>query len=176
MPKFWEKFLEKLLDTIPGVSQIKSIVHLMSGDNKKAEKTQKNFTDKCIGVSQLKSLYQVATGDFKGALKTQEKFFKNVDFLTDYIPLTGLLKTLVTLMVGNKDKAFKNWKRSGVIPNALSSILGTPYCDPKESEENYFYYLGGLKDDLDTSSDEDDKSDSSSNDDDKSDSSSDEDD
>ena len=51
------------VDSVPVVSQTKSLVQAISGDTEGARKTQENFSRQCPVVSQTRSLVEVSMGD-----------------------------------------------------------------------------------------------------------------
>jgi hypothetical protein len=61
------------MNWIPGVSQLKSVVQLVSGDIHGAKKTQQDFIQQCPIVSQVTSIVQLVSEDVSGALETQKK-------------------------------------------------------------------------------------------------------
>eukprot|EP00466_Bigelowiella_natans_P015249 jgi/Bigna1/67036/fgenesh1_pg.2_\ len=63
-----------IINTIPVISQLKSLAQAFVGDTKGARLTQKSFLDHGILVSQMKSAVQAISGDREGAKLTQEKF------------------------------------------------------------------------------------------------------
>ena len=79
-------------DWIPGVSQLKSAVQLVTGDVDGAKRTAQNFAQECPGVSQLVSVVQVLAGDTEGASRTQEKCANTMSNVTDGIPVVGHIK------------------------------------------------------------------------------------
>ena len=67
------------VDSIPVVSQVKSLGQVIGGDATGARRTQENFADNCPLVPQTKSFVQVCAGDVDGARKTQEAFVKDLE-------------------------------------------------------------------------------------------------
>ena len=64
-------------DSMPIVSQTKSLVQVMTGDAEGARRTQENFSRQCVGISQARSLVE-STYDREAALETQEQFLEGV--------------------------------------------------------------------------------------------------
>ena len=84
-----------MTDAIPIISQIKSILQLLFGQNECALETQINFMDATPLISQLKSLYQVfVSNDLIKAIETQKKFLIITNATIDSIPLIGHIKGL----------------------------------------------------------------------------------
>lgn len=67
------------VDSVPVISQTKSLIQVIGGDEDGARKTQENFLDNCPVVSQGKSFVQLCAGDEEGARETQIKFLKDVE-------------------------------------------------------------------------------------------------
>ena len=63
-----------MTDTVPIISQIKSILQLLFGQKSRALETQINFVDATPLLSQLKSLYELFNNDLVKAIKTQKNF------------------------------------------------------------------------------------------------------
>ena len=80
------------IDWIPGVSQIKSTVQLLTGDVDGAARTTRNFLRECPVVSQVTSVAQVIVGDVDGAIETQRQCFSTVNNVTNSIPVMGHAK------------------------------------------------------------------------------------
>lgn len=91
-------------DSIPVLSQIKSIVQVISGDAKAAKKTQENFRDTAPVVSQITSVVHAANGDHEAARNVQEKFAKGVESFVDGAPVIGHIKGGVHYALGDKDR------------------------------------------------------------------------
>ena len=64
-------------DSIPVVSQTKSLVQAMGGDTEGARRMQENFSRQCPGVSQARSAVELSTGNANAAIETQKEFWKN---------------------------------------------------------------------------------------------------
>ena len=83
------------VDSVPVVSQAKSLVQVIGGDAEGALRTQDNFSRQCVGVSQVRSLVEVSMGDLDAARKTQEEFCKGVDDRLNATPGVGHVKGLI---------------------------------------------------------------------------------
>lgn len=68
---FWSHFIK--MDWIPGISQVKSLVQIIAGDRKGAERTQQNFLETCPVVSQGTSAVYAMKGDKKKANEVGRK-------------------------------------------------------------------------------------------------------
>ncbi|OQV23298.1 putative Chitinase A1 [Hypsibius exemplaris] len=114
-------------DSIPGVSQIKSLVQVVSGDSEGAKKTQENFLNTAPVVSQVKSAVQAATGDTEGAAETQKKFAGNLEEAVQGVPVLGHIDGAIHYAVGDKaggEAAMKSASRSVAVIGG--AIVGGP--------------------------------------------------
>ena len=66
------------IDSMPVVSQTKSLVQIIGGDTDGAEKTQEIFSKQGHGVSQLNSLGGAIAEDSEGAKEIQKEFDKDL--------------------------------------------------------------------------------------------------
>ena len=95
------------VNTIPVVSQAKSLVQVVTGDPDGAAETQEKFFHECIGVSQVgahfqsfkytclfsvTSLVYLATGDTEKAGETQVRCGKQLSNFADGVPVVGHVK------------------------------------------------------------------------------------
>ena len=98
------------LDAIPGVSQAKSFVQWVSGDEKGATRTQENFSKWCPVVSQARSAVE-ATYDTDQARRTQESFRDNfLEPAADGTPGVGHVKGAVHYALGDRKKGDESMK------------------------------------------------------------------
>lgn len=67
-----------MIDWIPGLSQVKSLLQTFAGDREGAIRTQQNFSRQCPGISQLRSTVQLIAGNPEAAVETQIAFVRNV--------------------------------------------------------------------------------------------------
>lgn len=67
----------EFLNSIPFVSQVKSLIEVASGDDQAAKHTQEEFLDGAPVVSQIHSLVQAIQGDNEGAKRSQMKFLNS---------------------------------------------------------------------------------------------------
>ena len=77
-------------DSIPVISQTKSLVQYICKDKVGARETQINFSKGCPIVSQIRSLIEYKKGDEKAALDTQLVFIDGINKFTDSIPVIGI--------------------------------------------------------------------------------------
>lgn len=77
-------------DSLPIISQCKSAIQAVEGDNAGAQKTQENFSKRCPVVSQVTSVVQVAQGNNAAAAETQVEFLKSECHNTDAVLGTHL--------------------------------------------------------------------------------------
>lgn len=80
------------MDWCPGVSQLKSIVQVISGDTDGALRTQDAFSRTCPGVSQIRSTIEFLAGDAAAAKKTQLDQLRFLNALADSLPVVGHIK------------------------------------------------------------------------------------
>ena len=116
-------------DSIPVVSQTKSLVQVTFGDAEGARRTQENFSRQCPVVSQVRSTVEAVTGDLKGARETQIQFIKGVGDFADSLP--GVGHVTIHYVVGDKkggDRAMKAASRTtGVVAGgAVGFVVGGP--------------------------------------------------
>uniref|UniRef100_A0A146LPE1 Putative chitinase 2 n=1 Tax=Lygus hesperus TaxID=30085 RepID=A0A146LPE1_LYGHE len=115
------------IDSIPGVSQLKSLVQVISGDAEGAKKTQENFVNTAPVVSQIKSGVQAAQGDKEGAKKTQEQFAHNLEEVVDSTPIIGHIKGGIHIATGDKEKGEEIIKgASSTTGSVIGGLLGGP--------------------------------------------------
>ena len=92
------------LDTIYGVSQVKSLLQWIFGDSEGAKCTQENFSKGAPIVSQIRSAVEAGRGDHQAARETQMFFLKNMESQIDGIPLIGHVKGGVHLLLGDTER------------------------------------------------------------------------
>ena len=91
------------VDTLPVVSQTKSLVQVIGGDADGARRTQENFSRQCPVVSQTRSLVEVSMGDSDAALKTQQQFGQGMGDLADAVPGVGHIKGAIHYACGDTE-------------------------------------------------------------------------
>ena len=117
------------VDTLPVISQTKSLVQAVSGDTDGALRTQENFSRQCPVVSQTRSLVEVSMGDADAALKTQQQFGEGMSDLADAIPGVGHIKGGIHYACGDReggDKAMMHATRGlaySVVPGLATFDL-----------------------------------------------------
>ena len=122
------------VDSIPVVSQIKSLVQVASGDEEGARNTQNNFlfNNKAPVFSQVSSAIHAIKGDHDKARQVQEEFAKEMlheaSVLADSIPLVGHVKGAIHYATGDTaggDAAMKSASRNlGVIAGGTAGFIG----------------------------------------------------
>ena len=88
-------------NSVPGLSQIKSLCQAMEGDMEGARQTQMDFIRRCPVVSQLNSLGMAMVGDNDEALKIQHEFAEH----NRGIPVLGHAIAAGYAACGQMDKA-----------------------------------------------------------------------
>lgn len=81
------------LNWIPGVSQVKSLCQLVTGDVEGARQTQEDFFRECPGISQSVALGQAIAGDTEGAEETFRRGIGTVSNVANGIPIVGHVKS-----------------------------------------------------------------------------------
>ncbi|XP_033107187.1 uncharacterized protein LOC117109062 [Anneissia japonica] len=118
-------------DSIPIVSQVKSLVQVISGDAEGAKRTQENFLHTAPVLSQITSVIQAIEGDTDGAKKTQQEFVESLGHFADGIPVVGHIKGVIEYATGHKaagDASMKAASRTiGVLAGgAAGFFVGGP--------------------------------------------------
>ncbi|XP_071178047.1 uncharacterized protein [Mytilus edulis] len=119
------------IDSIPVISQVKSLFQVMSGDVDGARHTAEKFAETGIIASQMTSLIHVMNGDEEAARETQKKFGKSMESLADSVPVVGHIKGSIHHIVGQKEKGNSVFKSASgsflTIPAAVAgTIVGGP--------------------------------------------------
>ncbi|KAF6198576.1 hypothetical protein GE061_008324 [Apolygus lucorum] len=125
-------------DSLPLISQLKSLVQVISGDADGAKRTQENFVNTAAVVSQVKSLVHAIEGDNEAARKTQEAYADNLEELANSLPVVGHIKGVVHVAVGEKEKGEEIIKEAssttgamigGTVAGPAGAILGRVATD-----------------------------------------------
>uniref|UniRef100_A0A914ZD12 Uncharacterized protein n=1 Tax=Panagrolaimus superbus TaxID=310955 RepID=A0A914ZD12_9BILA len=116
---------------IPGISQLKSAVQLVTGDVEGAAQTQKEFFQRCPVVSQVTSTVQFVAGDTKGAVETQKACLRTVSDVADGIPVVGHVKGIAHYVCNDEeggDRAMKAATRTTAVTAAGAGgfLIGGP--------------------------------------------------
>lgn len=74
-----------MVDWMPLVSQLKSFVQLMHGDEAGARQTQETFSRQMPIVSQVRSIVEAASGNNDAARQSQLDFVQNLGNVMDVI-------------------------------------------------------------------------------------------
>lgn len=93
------------VNSIPVISQVKSLVLLVSNQSDEARKVQEDFSKGCPIVSQVRSAVEAISGNSEAAKETQETFAKGAVDLAGGLPVVGQVLAAVELGLGNKEKA-----------------------------------------------------------------------
>lgn len=119
------------IDSLPVISQVKSLVQVMSGDVDGARHTAENFAETGIIASQMTSLIHVMNGDEEAARETQQKFGKNMESFADSMPVVGHIKGSIHHIVGQKEKGNSAFKSaSGSFLTIPAAVAGTLVAGP----------------------------------------------
>lgn len=119
------------VNTIPVVSQAKSLVQLATGDVDGAAETQEKFIHECVGVSQVTSLVYLAAGEAEKAGETQVRCGKTLSNFADGVPVVGHAKGAVHHILGDHEGGNKALvaatRTTGVMAGgAAGFLLGGP--------------------------------------------------
>lgn len=80
------------IDWVPGVSQLKSSVQLVTGNLTGAMETQENFLQECPIISQATSIVQLIAGDPGSAIQTQKRCLGTLNSIANGLPMVGHVK------------------------------------------------------------------------------------
>lgn len=108
-------------NSIPAVSQVKSLTQVCVGDAKGAKETKEAFSKQCIGVSQVRSLVESASGNNDAARRTQEEFVHGLEDMADGTPVVGHVKGVLHYAMGDNtkgDTCMKGATRTAVVIGA----------------------------------------------------------
>jgi hypothetical protein len=120
-------------DSFPILSQLKSLVQVIAGDEEGAKKTQENFAyeNTFPVLSQLVSAAYAINGELDKAKALQEKFAAEVGSLTDSIPVAGHIKGVVHYGMGDNDKGDLSMKKaSRSVLVGAGGVVGMVTCGP----------------------------------------------
>jgi hypothetical protein len=87
---------------IPGISQLKSAVQLVTGDVQGAIKTQEEFVQRCPGVSQVAAGAMLLTGQTELAKQTWHEGMHTISSVANSVPVVGHVKGVVHAAVGDE--------------------------------------------------------------------------
>eukprot|EP00486_Rosalina_sp_Unknown_P007106 CAMPEP_0201572148 /NCGR_PEP_ID=MMETSP0190_2-20130828/15261_1 /ASSEMBLY_ACC=CAM_ASM_000263 /TAXON_ID=37353 /ORGANISM="Rosalina sp." /LENGTH=297 /DNA_ID=CAMNT_0047997547 /DNA_START=29 /DNA_END=922 /DNA_ORIENTATION=- len=91
-------------DSIPLISQAKSLYHVIKGDKNKAKQIQSTFSKQCIVVSQIRSAVEAIGGNPKAAKRTQDEF-------TSAAPLISQIRSSIEIAIGKRNDAIKTQEK-----------------------------------------------------------------
>lgn len=119
------------VDSVPIISQAKSLVQVIGNDAEGARRTQENFSRQCPVVSQTRSLVEVTMGDADAALETQKQFGHGVNDFFDGTPGAGHLKGAIHYACNDHeggDRAMKSASRTtgSMIGGVAGFAVGGP--------------------------------------------------
>ena len=123
-------------DSVPVVSQVKSLVQYIGGDPGGALATQENFAynNTFPVISQIASAGYAIGGDMDRARNLQEKFASDMENVIDSIPVAGHIKGSVHFALGQNERgenAMKSASRStGNFFKCLMTIMYS-FCKPE---------------------------------------------
>merc|ERR1712106_334426 len=122
-------------DSIPVVSQVKSLVQVIAGDEEAAKRTQMNFIRTGIIASQINSAIAAANGDLEEARKIQEEFGEETVKTLEVLPLIGHGMAAGYAISGDLEKAesvaigaTKSTVVAGSVVVSLACGPGAPVC------------------------------------------------
>lgn len=95
------------IDSVPVVSQVKSLVQVIGGDARGAKRTQEKFARTAPIVSQVNSLGHAIAGDAKGAKAIQVEFGNDAYALSKSLPIVGHGIALGHAIAGDHKEAEK---------------------------------------------------------------------
>ena len=95
------------LNSIPVISQVKSLVQVIGGDVDGARQTQNDFINKGIVASQVKSLVHAIQGDNEAARETQRAFGGDLLQFAENTPVVGHITSGVHAIMGDQERARK---------------------------------------------------------------------
>ena len=93
------------IDSIPVVSQVKSLVQVIGGDADGARRTQESFSRTAPIVAQFNSLGHAIAGESNEARKIQEEFGKGMYEMAKATPIVGHGIAAGHAIVGNTKEA-----------------------------------------------------------------------
>ena len=130
------------LNSIPVISQLKSVVDASLGNVSAAEKTQQEFCTKCIVISQLKSVVLASMGDFDGALMNQIEFADGINA----VPILSQIKSLIQSCVGDNMGALNTqiiFSKECAIISQIRSAVEAYQGDYKSAYDTQVTFIEG---------------------------------
>ncbi|OQR92650.1 hypothetical protein ACHHYP_03372 [Achlya hypogyna] len=132
------------IDTVPLVSQAKSLFQALTGDLKGASKTQENFSRGCPVVSQVRAVVEESIIQDPVAAATTRNHFSS--FSMDHCLFLSQAKSLVQALKGDTEGARQtqeNFTRGcAVVSQARSLVESTILRDPAAALKTQEYFLG----------------------------------
>ncbi|OQS05984.1 hypothetical protein THRCLA_20471 [Thraustotheca clavata] len=132
------------IDSVPLVSQAKSLFQAITGDLKGASQTQENFTKGCPVVSQVRAAVEdTILQNPEAASKTRNHF---ISFSMDHCLFLSQAKSLVQVIQGDAKGALQTQenftKGCAVVSQARSLVESTILRDPTAAAKTQEYFLG----------------------------------
>lgn len=116
-----------IVDMMPAISQLKSMVQWLAGDSDAAIQTQNHYINNGFGPSQLRSAYFLVTGETKKAGEIQLTFLDNMEPLVDGLPVIGHAKGVYHLLTNDPEKGWQALKSStSSIGTVVGAVAGGP--------------------------------------------------
>lgn len=115
-------------DSLPIISQVKSLVQVIVGDVDGARQTQDNFLNQAPVVSQVKSAIEAIGGDDEAARRTQRRFLHGyLEPIADNTPVVGHIKGGIHMAVGDTERGEQILKgASSTTAAVLGGLVGGP--------------------------------------------------
>ena len=106
-------------NSVPGVSQVKSLCQAIDGDLEGARQTQIDFIRRCPVVSQLNSLGMAMVGDNQEALEIQHEFAEH----NKGVPVLGHAISAGYAACGQMDKAQEAFILASIYSSSIRVLL-----------------------------------------------------
>ena len=92
------------INSIPVISQAKSLFQVIVGDEKGAQKTQEEFLRTGIIASQINSLVHSINGNNAEALKIQKEFGSTAENIVNGLPVVGHIKGAIHILANDEER------------------------------------------------------------------------
>ncbi|KAF6206719.1 hypothetical protein GE061_017955 [Apolygus lucorum] len=113
-------------DSVPILSQFKSLFQVFNGDADGARRTQEYFINTAVFVAPIKSAIHIAQGDYEAARKTEEMYAQNLEELVNSLPVVGHVKGGVHIALGEEEKGLSIIKGATSTTGAVVGGLAGP--------------------------------------------------
>lgn len=114
-----------MVDSYPGVSQLKSLAQVACGDREGARLTQDHFINDTAVVCDATYLYKLAKGDKKGAKATRHRCNKAWNKTVNAVPILGHFMSVCHLCNHNKQRAMEALNSANRASVLITSALLT---------------------------------------------------